>query len=420
MNLKPISKESEEKLLRTVSSAIGYHNGGMGASESLAKAASNEGLNMDFTSRAVQIFNTAKSIHHIRTNEGEKRASSFDKADIASVLSAMLTNAPTEVRPNVKAAGVRVVESELEDFASLDRNDLAPLTKVAYEKPLEELKEYRLKIDRIVGEKKREVARIKSAAFELTEKQNSTFHKLIGSFSVSGAYAYSQFRKEATDRYGDCVDPLLKAMDCRVGRQGLTSKDYMAAKKAFDQFDTLLSTINAVGDKEKELAKAEGELGDMQKKVAALREPPKKEEAEPEAFAFFKEAAPGADTGYFNKFMDDFLGTLPSAGAKVKDTGFGDKIRAVESQAELAKLIGTDTVLNRYEPTEVQSMYNEIVRTTPNLATKPMALRAQLRKAMESAANPLGGANLDPFELGQMTEVSRNLQDTEPRGFGDA
>lgn len=405
MSIKPITHESEDRLLRTVSAAIGYHNSGTPASAAMAKAASLEGLNMDFTKRAIHTFNVSKTLKHFKDNreDGEKRASSFDKADPEEVFALMLNNIPTDI--GTKAASVR--EGEMRDFATIRRDDMPSMVKTAYEKPLGEISDARLKINRVLGEKKREVARVKSASLQVSDRQRDSFLKLVDSFRISGSYAYPTFRKEAADRYGDCVEPLLKALDCRVGKQGLTSKDFMAAKKAFDMFDTLLATIDESSAAETNLKKAQAELDEMQGKVDALWKAP-----------ITKEAAPSGG-GFLGDFLDKYIGGPPS-GAKVKDTGFGDKVRAIGSQAELTRLLSTDTVLSQYDPGEVQMQYNELVRTTPDIANRPAILRAQLRKSMESSANPMGGANMDPFEMGQLAKTMKDLRTTAPSSAGSS
>ena len=89
-----ISSTQEKKLLGAMESAISLTNSGTAPNEAIAKTANDNGLSPEFACRMVEAFNTSKTIKHLKDNDGEKRAETFDIADKESVLKLMYS--PTE------------------------------------------------------------------------------------------------------------------------------------------------------------------------------------------------------------------------------------------------------------------------------------------------------------------------------------
>ena len=103
-------------------------------------------------------------------------------------------------------------------------------------------------------------------------------------------------------------------------------------------------------------------------------------------------------------FLDDYLSPLTSKPVAPKDTGFADRVRSIDAQAQLAKLLATDDVIGKgnYEPDEVYAAYDELTRFAPEIANQPLVLRAELRRYLESAGT---GKGLSTFDAQQMAKA---------------
>ncbi len=82
-----------------------------------------------------------------------------------------------------------------------------------------------------------------------------------------------------------------------------------------------------------------------------------------------------------------------------------DELRQIEAGAVLNDLLANDEVISGYDPDEVSEAYNEILATSPSLATQPLALRPMLRKR-------LSGGAMEPFEAQQAAELEKTIRQT--------
>lgn len=101
---KMITPDQERTLSSALVSAIHNVNTGMAPNESLAKSACDHGLTPEFACRMVEAYNASKTVRHLQSTAGEKRAENFDLSDRDQVLKLMYT---VDV-PEKKAEGLEI------------------------------------------------------------------------------------------------------------------------------------------------------------------------------------------------------------------------------------------------------------------------------------------------------------------------
>lgn len=90
---------------------------------------------------------------------------------------------------------------------------------------------------------------------------------------------------------------------------------------------------------------------------------------------------------------------------ELNDPAHVDELRQIEARAVLNDMMANDEVVSGYDPDEVANAYNEIVATSPSLATQPLALRPLLRKRLSAGA-------MEPFEAQQAAEIEKTIRQT--------
>ena len=92
--MKDLSKSDEQKALTALESAIELVGEGAPPNEAITKVAQESKLTAQMTQRMIEAYNISKTLHHLKTADGEKRADTFPLADPAVILNAMFPNAP--------------------------------------------------------------------------------------------------------------------------------------------------------------------------------------------------------------------------------------------------------------------------------------------------------------------------------------
>lgn len=84
----------------------------------------------------------------------------------------------------------------------------------------------------------------------------------------------------------------------------------------------------------------------------------------------------------------------------LSDPAHEDELRAIKAQAMLSEMMG-DEVIGGYPRDKVLNTYNEISQLAPRASTQPLAMRALLRKNLES--------NAEPFEAAEIADVEKKI-----------
>jgi hypothetical protein len=82
------------------------------------------------------------------------------------------------------------------------------------------------------------------------------------------------------------------------------------------------------------------------------------------------------------------------------------EMRGIRTQSMLHDFLNNDPVISGYEPEKVFEAYNEIARTAPRLAQNPAAVRPFLHRWLQG--------NLQPFDVGQLTDLDLKLRPPAP------
>ena len=118
-------------------------------------------------------------------------------------------------------------------------------------------------------------------------------------------------------------------------------------------------------------------------------------------------SAAGASRGLFApKPTSELIGDTE---LELSDPAHMDELKRIESKAVLNDLLANDEVVSGYDPNEVSEAYNEIIATSPSLATQPLALRPMLRKRLTAGT-------MEPFEAQQAAEMEKTIRQTEQGG----
>jgi len=124
-DLKLISPAQEASLKSALVSAIEETNAGADPDMAIAKHASANGFNAEFGRRMSEAFNASKTLNHLKTTEGEKRAETFTLSDPDKVVLLMY-------KPELaKEASVVSAEGNTLDFNFNKYEPKAPLVKSA-------------------------------------------------------------------------------------------------------------------------------------------------------------------------------------------------------------------------------------------------------------------------------------------------
>lgn len=411
-DLIPITEAEERRLLSAVSGAIRRANAGDSASVALAKAAAAEGLNVDFSRRAVHIFNTTKTLRHIKDNrdDGDKRAASFELADPDEVLRLMVGDADEPEPPETKTAAT------MPDYATLTPGPLPRLVMAPPEPYPGDPDEKYAKVSRLLNAKRIEAERLRVKLASLSDRRRAEFDRLIEMFREPDSVRFDVFKEKAAAKYGSAVEPVLAALGGRVRSFG-KSASFAAASRAVDRFDAALEAAKDAQAAKRACEEVEAELKAMKDMYAEARRAPRPFAATKVAAAPPRTAADttGSATSDLGKWLDDYLKPLTPKPVAPKDTGFADRVKSIDAQAQLAKLLATDDVIGRgnYDPDEVYAAYNELTRFTPEIANQPLLLRAELRRYLESAGT---GKGLSTFDAGQVADAIATAEKTWDSG----
>jgi hypothetical protein len=382
-NLQPITEAAERRLLRAVSGAVRGCAAGEGPDLALAKAAAAEGLNAEFTRRAAHMLNTARTIRHLVDNrdDGDKRAASFPLTDIGRVLELM---AP----PAAKAASR---PARVPDLASL-RPEIEPLAKAAAaEYPGDPDEKYR-KVSMHLNAQRRAVELARTRAAAALAKRSAAVDDLAESFRSPASLPFEEFAKRAAARYGSAIVPVLDALRPRVRSFGKRSS-LSAAADAFGRFERMLEAVGDAAGARDEWRRAGAELSRREELFKAAHVKRGAKESPP---------APGGGLG---SWIVPFLSPLLPKEITPRDTGFADRVRAIDAQAQLAGLYAADPVLRRDGPEDFLAVVDQLEQITPGIANK--------RPLLQAAARYMKEGEPSMFELSQIAQTMNTSNEAQ-------
>jgi len=437
--ITPITKDQEQQLLGALTSAIRDTNNGTPVNESLAKQAMANGFGPEFASRMVEAFNASKTIKHLNSTEGEKRAESFELADAQQVVAHMYSGAP---KLTIKVSNTKITDPATVNFnlnpesairvSKLDKVAFEKVAKV-YEKPMA------MRMDTVLKDSRAFLTKVARARRELSmehadlmDKVSSAAYDLAEAFRTWGHDPFHEVEYSLAGVHGKTL--VKSAMDVVWGIHDLERTGEKRASSLPNRPTVLERTpCHQLGDKYIKLVKSSAE------KRAELEEFNRKAKLVEDYFktritAINKKAADGAEGKKgpdFNKSVGSLLGPLSVAPRSVMstimfddnaDSGSDDaartvspvqesKIRQIRTKLMLNDMISNDSVISAYAPGDVFSAYNEVAEMVPGLATEPLLMRAMVARILQS------GGRMDAHEIGALLKAEELRRKTRILGY---
>ena len=238
-------------LIGALTSAIQDISGGSEINEALAKHASENGLNAEFAKRMVEAYNASKTVHHIQTSEGEKRAATIPLADAEMVIKLMYK--PTIVEKKAHAVST-MVNFNTADYSRKDRIEKTASALKAERKPIEKKagmfqadhdvvfrKSTMSKVAFVRDELKYEARRNRDKCLELSEK--------IANEIARGDYAFEDLEKRLVSQHkkiGKAASEMIWSMQdlAILGEKRAEADDriYLLGKSAVEKMAVELVT----------------------------------------------------------------------------------------------------------------------------------------------------------------------------------
>ena len=470
MGIKKISPEKEEQLIGNVKEAIALANDGLDPSDAVAKVASANDYNLDFTKRMVTMFNTSKTLSYFSKEAGQARAADFETADIDKVVEAI---APVE-----KSAIISEIISG-KDFMSIHTN---ALEKAASEQP--KLEAYATDISPTVqrasamrGRLRNKVAEAKLNLAQAKDRQFESFDKAASYFREPNSASFSEVETKMRGAYKEAGEALMSSVWGFLGnwqtreKRGSHSERIQIIDNNLHPYAELHEAFDAsekVAEAYKIVCAAEKELEDYSKKYAetinelykssedntlyiesdeedevvneeeidnGVEEEADPEDTEDDVDGFQYQITVEDDSTKESSFADFMLGDAPSPGATPsKDSSggafnLGDttvnsvynqhnrEMQRMDAVNMLQDLMVQDNIISAYEPDEVLYAYNEIARFAPSTMNQPAVLRGYLRKFLESSTDP-GVRGLEGFDVEQLAKINKGNATDNIQGGG--
>ncbi len=92
--MKDLSKADERRAMDALEGAIEQVGKGVSPNDALTKAAQDNKFTAPMTQRLIEAYNISKTLHHFKTEDGEKKASSFPVADPNVIFGALFPKDP--------------------------------------------------------------------------------------------------------------------------------------------------------------------------------------------------------------------------------------------------------------------------------------------------------------------------------------
>ena len=407
-----LSEQDEQRLIGAVREAIAQTNGGADPNAALSKSASARNYNPEFVGRMVEIYNTSRTLAHLKQTKNAERAADFPMASCDKVLRTMfpkkadVTDLPQGVGEMGKAADFMVV-----------RCDESP----AMEKAAHYLPDGGLKVKKVMdklADMKRELIDLRTKMAGLRGKREEALIKLADYFRRPGHLPFAEVDSCMQSMFGKAG---ALTMDVVWGASGTPRGEKRAAdaggprladmsKEPYDQvgrFVELSGMLAKVANDHKQL---EMDIGDLDKefkgRLANFRKG-----------AGLMDAVLGGMTADALKGSPAYGGTGSVPGQKAlgeaisaaTDPGHENVIKSIETESMLQGLIAKDPVISKYDPADVVDAYNEIAQFAPSSATQPVILRGYLRRMLESSPN-VQGRSMEGFEAGQLADIESKMR----------
>lgn len=399
-----ISSANQDKLISALDSAMDRYNQGGTPSSAVAKAASDSGLNSNYTRRLTEMFNAALTLDHLDTYrlDGSKRAGGFPLADFTEVWSEMRRTPGSQPVLFAKAAAIKDHSNDVVTNPVPGWDWGTGSVKAASVEPPADDESFSAKVARarLVREKQ---AAERAALYDKLEAEYSK-----RSIKVAEARAAADRARLNYHGHKEKLASVMEALSSKLRRVDSCDWDTFksAALNAYpgteDVLDTMLTkfpVVKRAGYVNRDFSRV-GEALDLFKRVVT------EVKSAAEAFGMFKKAESELTAWLTSGIPTNALKSMAPEYTEVRPTNFFKRLAALEGYANLSQLMLTDPVIGEpgVKPKTVKRLYKELSKVNPSIGQQSIALRGFLRRGLQSSPDEWG-KSLDTFEVDQLADM---------------
>jgi len=450
MTMSQFGKEAEDRLIGWMRQVQGLVSGGEHPTQAIIKVARDNQVDADMLPLMAQAYNTGRQAFQ-RDKCGAEgqgilcKLANFPIASIEDIREALYPEkvaAPVLVfDPNLVSPEYSVPPKPFQHDVVAAREKVAS-ANVRMPEPPEDLKgqDPQIKMAAVFGQKDRIERRVKAAQQEQRQSRTSFLLALgqLGDYFKQAEYNRLPLQEVGFNANALFGPAALDALSYVANRNGSSVPDFSKAPKIarpVDPDQAPYTLIKAAIHQCGEAIACAGRTEQIEKEAAeALEELMRPFAPAPEPTPTRVLDSPGTleqKRAFFGNIIGGLVGGASAGGARglftpkptteligdteleLNDPDHLDELRQIEAGAVLNDLLANDEVISGYDPDEVSEAYNEILATSPSLATQPLALRPMLRKR-------LSGGAMEPFEAQQAAELEKTIRQTNQGRRDDA
>lgn len=450
--MQPLSKTAEQKLIGAIEKAAEYVNTGLDPNAAIVKSAREKQIPPGQLGLMVHAYNTGRT--NKQREQGDtvyEKSADFNLADLAEVKAALF---PETVKTSAELQRDAVVSTEY----AISPRDMAQrhyrqFNKAAAAEPFTPTYQAPPRDDHAAAVRRYSAQVVEKRAAEELRRQATAaqqtalnaMDKVAEYFRYPGHMPFGDAVVEVERRFGASGSNLLTKVaaaypaltkQAATGRQyfGMSDPLYALVNNATERVNDYVSALNKLPPTKEASPKKKfapqfntGSVlvepnTEITLKQAAPEPPskpkppgkPKPSDAGPIETAFNTALNPVramAETLYDgNPVQQGFnrLTGFDKSPSELKQDAYSDvtapehelRLKNIRAQAALHDLLMNDPVISGYDPEEVASAFNEVSELSPSVVANSAALRASLRKRLESG-------ELADFDVKQLVEMDK-------------
>jgi hypothetical protein len=407
MSEDKISEAQENQLLSAVRGAIAQTNGGVDPNDALAKEASAHNYGPDFVNRMVEMYNTSRTLAHLKQASGPGRATDFDLADASSVLEKMFSvnSRSDDISGGEmgKAANFMKVQQYEDSEPAFEKAAAYRPDGVAkFQKVLNNVRDIEQRISNLATKKAeaelaRDDALSKAASYFRTQG-----HTSFEDVDAHVQSLYGGLGKMAMDVIWETVEGLRgekRAEDLSIPRvmPRQMPAPYNHIADFLNHTTSMLKYAHRTDDAKQELDELKSALKGRVKQATSPFVPMG-------AAQMLSQVVGGTPLDPAAKDKAELVGL-----ATASDPAHENRLRSIKAEADLQDLMAEDPVISQYDPSDVVDAFNELSRLSPSAGTQPIIMRGYLRRLLESSPD-VAGRVLEGHEAAQLAEIDKNIR----------
>lgn len=411
MSEERITEAQERQLLAAVRSAIAQTNDGVDPNVALAKAAADQNYGPDFVERMVEMYNTSRTLAHLKHASGDERAVDFPIADAQEVLGRMFSVDPR--REDIEGG-------EMGKAANLMRLRLHEDEEPLFEKAAAYQHDGSAKFQKVlnaVRDLEQGIVNLRTKRAEHEVKRDGALYKAATYFRTSGHVPFEDVDSRMQSMYGragrlamDVIWDSVEGLKTEKRAEAPTSPRLARMSDEpycyIDQFIERSKTMAELGQR---ISEKTAELEELK---AALKERVGKACKEASGLAS------AATIGLVGRALEGspaLSGEATGEKAQARmiqratDPAHENALRGIQTETMLQDLMSSDPVISQYDPADVVDAYNELSRMSPVASSQPVVLRGYLRRLLESSPD-VAGRVLEGHEAGQLADIEKTMR----------